>query len=295
MIRRMSLLVGAAFLPAALLLAFTDATFVLKNGDRASGQLTYHVGSGDLGVTENGKERMFPFDDIAVIQFTGGDPSRVELERLPNSDNPPEQVRHMVVLKNRETIHGKYHGFEGDQMSFDVWDRAGAVNRRTFNLNDVARLYLSASGARKVFSNILNEKPAPPPPPPPPPAPSPENRPDRSVQVNVPANLTWTDTGLIVNQGERVRFEATGLIKIDPKISTGPQGSQSLPRRNSFPVPSMPIGGLVGRVGTAGTLAFPIGTTTTPIEMPAAGRLYLGINDDLFNDNSGSYTVKIYR
>src|SRR5262245_24085700 len=72
MIRRMSILVVATFLPAALLLAFANATFVLKNGDRASGQLTYKVGSGDLGVTANGKERMFPFDDIALIQFAPG-------------------------------------------------------------------------------------------------------------------------------------------------------------------------------------------------------------------------------
>jgi hypothetical protein len=291
----MSILVGATFLTAALVLAFADATFVLKNGDRASGQLTYHVGSGDLGVTQNGKERMFPFDDIAVIQFTGGDPSRLELEKLPNSDNPPERVVHMVVLKSGETVHGKYHGFQGDQMTFDVWDRGGAANRRTFNLNDVARLYLSASGARKVFSTILNDRPAPPPPPSPPPAPARDDRPDRSVQVIVPANMTWTDTGLIVNQGERIRFEATGTIKIDPKISTGPEGSESMPRRRSFPVPTMGVGGLVARVGNAGTLAFQIGSKTIPIEMPAAGRLYLGINDDMFTDNSGSYTVKIYR
>src|SRR5262249_17498353 len=122
MIRRASFLAGAAVVLAASLSAFADVTFVLKNGQRAAGQLTYKPGIGDLGVTQNGNERMFPFDDIALIQFATGDPSLDELDQLPASDNPPERERHMLVLKSGEVIHGKYHGFEGDKMTFDVWN-----------------------------------------------------------------------------------------------------------------------------------------------------------------------------
>jgi hypothetical protein len=36
---------------------------------------------------------------------------------------------------------------------------------------------------------------------------------------------------------------------------------------------------------------FIIGSSTNPIVMPAAGELFLGVNDDHVADNSGSYTV----
>lgn len=293
MVRRISWLAGAIFLTSALVSAFADVTFVLKNGDRASGQLTYKAGVGDLGVTENGRQRMFPFDDIALIQFTGGDPSRAELEKLPTSDNPPESERHMLVLKSGEAIRGKYHGFEGDRMTFDVWNSAGSVDRRTINLSDVARMYLSASASRNVFNNILHNAPAAAPAAEPPSARE-RRRPETSVEVQVQANRGgMTDTGLIVNQGDRIRFEASGTIKIDPQISTGPEGSKSLVSRRTFPIPNLFVGALIGRVGNGAPFA--IGSQTAPLTMPATGRLYLGINDDKFTDNSGAFTVKIWR
>ena len=55
----------------------------------------------------------------------------------------------------------------------------------------------------------------------------------------------------------------------------------------------MPVGGLIARVDTG--QAFPIGSNSQPITMPANGRLYLGINDDEFGDNSGAFTVVINR
>ena len=53
------------------------------------------------------------------------------------------------------------------------------------------------------------------------------------------------------------------------------------------------LGGLIARVDTGP--AFPIGSNSQPITMPANGRLYLGINDDEFGDNSGAFTVVINR
>src|SRR4029079_6077215 len=97
MVRRLPLVAVGVCLALAVVSASPDVTFVLKSGQRESGQLTWHVGSGDLGVTSNGRERMFAFDDIAVIEFAG-DPSRSELDQLPTADNPPERERHMLVM-----------------------------------------------------------------------------------------------------------------------------------------------------------------------------------------------------
>ena len=53
-------------------------------------------------------------------------------------------------------------------------------------------------------------------------------------------------------------------------------------------------GGLIGRVSNNGK-PFPIGRTRTPIAMPKAGELFLGINDFVFGDNAGAFTVTISR
>ena len=39
---------------------------------------------------------------------------------------------------------------------------------------------------------------------------------------------------------------------------------------------------------------FSIGDTTQAFDMPANGRLYLGVNDDHVADNSGNFVVKIW-
>ena len=38
-----------------------------------------------------------------------------------------------------------------------------------------------------------------------------------------------------------------------------------------------------------------IGPNTQPIAMPAGGQLILGINDDHFEDNGGTYAVTVTR
>ena len=285
MVRRLPLIAVGICLALAVVAAAPDVTFVLKNGQRASGQLTWHVGSGDLGVTSNGQERMFPFDDVALIQFTGGDPSRRELEQLPTADNPPERERHMLVLRNGEVIHGKYHGFTSDQMTFDVWSSSGNVDRRTINLGDVARLYTSGAGARSVFSNMLS---------------GPGFRGRRGggdagngTEVRVEAARPWTSTGVMVNMRDQLRFTASGEIKLGPEVTATPNGNNSLARRKTYPVGDAPAGCLIARVGNG--KPFYIGNNTNPISMPASGELFLGINDDKFTDNSQWFTVRIER
>ncbi len=62
-------------------------------------------------------------------------------------------------------------------------------------------------------------------------------------------------------------------------------------KSNSYPVPRMPVGALIGQVGTSSP--FFIGASADPIRMPADGRLKLGVNDDAFADNSGAFHVVI--
>ena len=55
-------------------------------------------------------------------------------------------------------------------------------------------------------------------------------------------------------------------------------------------MPNALAGALIGRVGNSPPFA--IGDQTS-IEAPAAGQLFLGINDDNVSDNSGQFYVTI--
>ena len=95
----------------------------------------------------------------------------------------------------------------------------------------------------------------------------------------------------MVNQGDRVVFQASGQISYGrgANMTASPDGG--VERRAQYPDPSVPVGALIGKVGSS--RAFGIGTQTQPLPMPASGRLFLGINDNELTDNSGSFTVVV--
>jgi PA-IL-like protein len=109
------------------------------------------------------------------------------------------------------------------------------------------------------------------------------------VTVTVDAAHPWIDSGLSVRKGERVSFEATGTIQWGQQSGqvAGPEGHDAKAGK-------LGKGGLIGRIGMTGK-PFAIGTTKTPIVMPKNGELFLGINDFVFGDNSGAFSVAISR
>jgi hypothetical protein len=58
-----------------------------------------------------------------------------------------------------------------------------------------------------------------------------------------------------------------------------------------LPAPNLPCWSLIGRVGNNG-VAFEIGVKTV-FHVQSGGRLYLGVNDDSFGDNSGYWTALV--
>jgi len=105
--------------------------------------------------------------------------------------------------------------------------------------------------------------------------------------VTVDAKYPWVDSGLVVHKGDRLAFVATGTIRwgAKPDQVAGPDGRDAKPGK-------IGVGGLIGRVGYSGK-PFPVGSTRTPIIMPKDGKLFLGINDFVFKDNAGFFTVTI--
>jgi PA-IL-like protein len=280
MLRRIILMGVLATSAGAYALAAERATFILTDGERKSGQVVFHGGDREnlinghlnLGNDQGGPEFTIPISQVAVIDFVGGRPSPAELAQLPASG-------HMLALRNGQQQQGTFVNIIGGDTL--IW-RNDAGQTQQYAVTDVNRVYLNPQSARIAFN-----------------APATGSAATSAVgtsgtlapgTVLVQANQPWNDAGITVKKGDRVSFNTSGQISFAQGQTTGPDGDGSL-RRATYPVPVMPVGGLIGRVGTSAP--FPIGSNSQPIVMPADGRLMLGVNDDEYGDNTGAFTVTV--
>lgn len=113
----------------------------------------------------------------------------------------------------------------------------------------------------------------------------------REKEVRVPARTGWTDTGITVRDGQRIYVEATGKVRWGPGRQDGPEGEGGSPRNPNRPIPNRPGAALIGRVGN--DAPFFIGADQNAIRVRGSGTLYLGVNDDVLDDNGGEFRVTV--
>ena len=112
---------------------------------------------------------------------------------------------------------------------------------------------------------------------------------DRSTLM-VYAYRQWQSTGLDLEQGDQVTLRAAGQWQYSPYVGLhGPEGGGKPVTVDTYPMPGLDGGVLLGRIGDAGEI-FYVGRGTTVVAAQA-GRLYLRINDDLLGDNMGQLTI----
>jgi hypothetical protein len=116
---------------------------------------------------------------------------------------------------------------------------------------------------------------------------------DRAITVS--ARQGWTDTGIDVTSGDVIRFQADGTVTWSAGQQDGPAGEMNSPMNDRRPIPARPAGALIGRIGTSPTDVFFIGDDRGGFRVRTSGRLYLGINDNTYSDNSGSFRVRVSR
>jgi hypothetical protein len=114
----------------------------------------------------------------------------------------------------------------------------------------------------------------------------------REREVNVSARNQWTDAGVQIRNGQTIYFEASGRIRWGSNRQDGPDGENNSPRNPNRPIPSRPAAALIGRVGD--DAPFFIGSETEGVRVRGSGTLFLGVNDETFEDNSGSFRVTVY-
>ena len=115
--------------------------------------------------------------------------------------------------------------------------------------------------------------------------------------VDVAANSRGTDTRIDVKAGEPITISATGTIVAGQRVGqVGPDGAASTGLGiNARPIPGSGVGALIAYIRMAnGQLSPPylVGSNLST-SVPMDGRLILAVNDDNYNDNSGSFRVTI--
>lgn len=183
-----------------------------------------------------------------------------------------------LVLRNGRRVEGQLVGIRGDTIEFEEW-RGSSSRTQRYDRRDVSRVEFDDSGGSGSGggSSIWGGRPS--------------GMRERSVQVH--AATDWNDTGIDVRRNQEIYFEASGRVRWGPDRRHGPGGEGGSHTNPNRPMPNRPGGSLIGRIGSGSDYFF-IGEDRSPVRVRGAGRLYLGVNDDYLQDNSGYFTVTVY-
>lgn len=187
-----------------------------------------------------------------------------------------------LVLKNGRRVEGQLIAVRGDTIEFE---ESGRRNQR-YDRADVRRIELDERGSggwsdRRDRDGRRDDEG------------SAQTGGMRERSVIVSATTAWNDTGVDVRSGQRIRFHATGEVRWGPGRKDGPAGEGGSHPNQGRPMPSRAGAALIGRIGSGSDLFF-IGDDEGEIRVRNSGRLYLGVNDDYLQDNSGSFRVTVY-
>ena len=120
-----------------------------------------------------------------------------------------------------------------------------------------------------------------------------ETEPTTGQSVLVDSRERWTDTGTRVRAGDLILFDVAGTIRMsgDSGDVATARGARSGRHAADSPLSNQLAGALIGRID--GGAPFLIANRRS-VRAPSTGRLYVGVNDDYLEDNSGEFEVMIY-
>lgn len=268
--RTISALAIAAVAYVGVAQAQESATLTLRSGERLSGQLIDLNASG-FTVRVNNEERQVPKNDVAVIDFAGGTMSSADWAKVPSGQQ-------MVWLRNGQMVTGQLFDIGGTsplRLTFKT-----DSGDRDLTSAEVGRIVLAHTDAASAGGNS--------------PSTAGTTGTGNTASVVVNAKQRWTTTGITVRRGETLTFNTTGEVRLSAAGDdvASPAGSSSGKMGAQAPLPTSLAGALIGRIGNG--RPFGIGNQTS-IPAPAAGQLFLGINDGQLDDNSGEFRVEITR
>ena len=217
-----------------------------------------------------------------------------------------------VRLKDGSVIRGQIVSFKNEQFTIMVGSGArGRKSRITVYMEDVDSIEFDAAGnasnssgpsddtttnnTQPTYQPPVNTQPA-------------NNQPANNqpaannsaaptffqINVRVRADNTsngWTNTGLVVRRGQRLRINATGRVTLGNNRVATPDGLANIADRDKL-MRNQPTGGLIAVIGDDNDDFIFVGRGRDFVAQ-RDGVLFLGVNEGNLSDNSGLFDVVI--
>ena len=217
-----------------------------------------------------------------------------------------------IRLKDGSVSHGQIVSFKNEQFTILVGSGArGRKSRITVYMEDVDSIEFDSTGnasnsAGPSDDNTSNTQPGYQPPANTQPA---NNQPTSTaptsnnsaapptffqINVRVRADNTsngWTNTGLVVRRGQRLRITASGRVSLGNNRFATPDGLANIPDRDKL-MRNQATGGLIAVIGDDNDDFIFVGSSRDFVAQ-RDGVLFLGVNEGNLSDNSGLFEVVI--
>jgi len=222
-----------------------------------------------------------------------------------------------IRLKDGSVIRGQIVSFKNEQFTILVGSGTrGRKSRITVYMEDVDSIEFDSAGSagtteetstntsQPTYQPPVNTQPTNPQPTnpqpsyqPPPTTSSPSSGTNPTFfQINTRvradnASNGWTNTGLVVRRGQRLRINASGRVNLGKNGMSTPDGLPSIPDRDKL-MRNQPTGGLIAVIGDDNDDFIFIGRSRDFVAQ-RDGVLFLGVNEGNLSDNSGAFDVVI--
>ena len=211
-----------------------------------------------------------------------------------------------IRLKDGSVIRGQIVSFKNEQFTILVGSGArGRKSRITVYMEDVESIEFDGAGPDEARNNSNNTNTQPTYQPPtntrpsnPSPQPTPNNTASNPtffpVNVRVRADNSsngWTNSGLVVRRGQRLRISATGRVSLGNNRFATPDGLPSLQDREKL-MRNQPTGGLIAVIGDDNDEFIFVGSSRDFVAQ-RDGVLFMGVNEGNLSDNSGTFEIVI--
>ena len=218
-----------------------------------------------------------------------------------------------IRLKDGSVIRGQVIGFKDQQFTILIGGNArGRRGQTTVYVEDVESIEFDSTGGNSGNTSTIDDSTARNNPPPMSRPSSPVNQPDNnrtieSSPVSSPANPTfftikvgvradnsnngWTNSGLVVRKGQRLRISASGRVSLGRGRFSMPGGLNNIPDTDKL-MRNEATGALIAVIGDDNDDFIVIGPRREFVAQ-RDGVLFLGVNEGDLSDNTGSYDIVI--
>jgi hypothetical protein len=218
-----------------------------------------------------------------------------------------------IRLKDGSVIRGQVIGFKDQQFTILIGGNArGRRGQTTVYVEDVESIEFDSNSGNTSGSSTMDDGTARNNPPPMSRPSSPINQPDNNrtidttpasspspptfftIKVGVRAdnaNNGWTNSGLVVRKGQRLRISASGRVSLGRGRFSTPGGLNTIPDGDKL-MRNEATGALIAVIGDDNDDFILIGPRREFVAQ-RDGVLFLGVNEGDLTDNTGSYDIVI--